>query len=224
LGTCVYLEAGTKRTFAAAKDWPGWCRSGRDEASALAALVSFGPRYAQVLRTARLGFRAPADVTTLSVSTRLKGNATTDFGAPGMALPSDADAITDAELRRLGVILGACWRSFDKAVKAARGRTLRKGLRGGGRDLKEMVQHVLEAQAAYMRALGSRYQPSEKGSAPDEIGRIRRAVLDELAGTALAKRPTKGPRGGVRWSPRYFARRSAWHILDHAWEIEDRII
>jgi hypothetical protein len=29
-------------------------------------------------------------------------------------------------------------------------------------------------------------------------------------------------RGGSRWSPRYAIRRSAWHSLDHAWEILDR--
>jgi hypothetical protein len=26
-----------------------------------------------------------------------------------------------------------------------------------------------------------------------------------------------------RWPPRYVVRRAAWHVLDHAWEIEDRI-
>ena len=25
------------------------------------------------------------------------------------------------------------------------------------------------------------------------------------------------------WPPRYAARRIAWHALDHAWEIEDRV-
>jgi len=41
--TPVYLESGSRRTFAGAIDWPGWCRSGRDEASALEALLSYGP-------------------------------------------------------------------------------------------------------------------------------------------------------------------------------------
>jgi len=51
----VYLEIGKKRTFAGAIDWPGWCRSGRDEPSALQALFDYGPRYAHVLRNTRLG-------------------------------------------------------------------------------------------------------------------------------------------------------------------------
>ena len=31
--TRVYVERGTKRAFASAADWPGWCRSGKDEAA-----------------------------------------------------------------------------------------------------------------------------------------------------------------------------------------------
>jgi hypothetical protein len=34
----------------------------------------------------------------------------------------------------------------------------------------------------------------------------------------------RGPRGGARWAPRYFVRRVAWHMLDHAREIEDRVV
>ena len=55
----AYLEIGVKRTFACAVDWPGWCRSGPDEAAALRALLEYGPRYATVVRPARLGFLAP---------------------------------------------------------------------------------------------------------------------------------------------------------------------
>ncbi len=36
----VYLEVGPRRIFAGAIDWPGWCRSGRDEETALEALVA----------------------------------------------------------------------------------------------------------------------------------------------------------------------------------------
>ena len=63
----VYLEIGKKRTFAGAVDWPGWCRSARDDGSALQALFDCGSRYARVLRAARLGFRVPADASALVV-------------------------------------------------------------------------------------------------------------------------------------------------------------
>jgi hypothetical protein len=50
----------------------------------------------------------------------------------------------------------------------------------------------------------------------------RAAILEGLAASAAGKLPAKGPRGGSRWTARYFVRRVAWHALDHAWEIEDR--
>ena len=81
----VYLEVGKKRIFAGAIDWPGWCRSGRDDESALQALVDYGPRYAHVLRTNEFGFHSPAKISAFSIVERLKGNATTDFGAPSLA-------------------------------------------------------------------------------------------------------------------------------------------
>ena len=42
------------------------------------------------------------------------------------------------------------------------------------------------------------------------------------AASAHGEVASHGPRGGVRWSARYFVRRAAWHALDHVWEIEDR--
>jgi len=40
----VVVEGGAKRVFASAVDWPGWARSGRDEAAALEALLAYAPR------------------------------------------------------------------------------------------------------------------------------------------------------------------------------------
>src|SRR5512139_1995305 len=86
----IYLEVGTRRTIAGALDWPGWCRVGQDEASALQSLVEYGPRYAKVLRSARLGFQAPDDLSAFVVKERLKGNAATDYGVPGLAPAFDS--------------------------------------------------------------------------------------------------------------------------------------
>ena len=55
----VYLEVGKKRTFAGAVDWPGWCRSGRSDEDAIAALLASAPRYAQVLAAAQTFFAIP---------------------------------------------------------------------------------------------------------------------------------------------------------------------
>src|ERR671924_2001696 len=154
----VYLEIGKKRTFAGAIDWPGWCRIGRDEESALQALVDYGPRYARVLRRARLGFRAPADASVFAVVERLEGNTTTDFGAPDVAPSRDTRPVDDVELRRFQTLLKACWRAFDAAVRAASGKELRKGPRGGGRDLDAIVLHVIEADGAYLSQIGRKFR------------------------------------------------------------------
>jgi hypothetical protein len=50
----IYLESGSKRTFAGALEWPGWCRGGKTEAAAIEALLAYAPRYAAALQTAGL--------------------------------------------------------------------------------------------------------------------------------------------------------------------------
>jgi len=220
----VYLEIGKKRTFAGAIDWPGWCRSGRDEESAIQALLDYGPRYARVLRGTTLQFQPPGDVSAFKIAERLKGNATTDFGAPDMSPSTDTLPIDAAELQRFQILLKACWRAFDTAARKAAGKKLRKGPRGGGRDLQKMISHVLEAEGSYLSALGWKLDSGRTGAAKKELGNRRQAVLDGVAAAARGEIPARGPRGGLRWTPRYFVRRATWHILDHAWEIEDRII
>lgn len=220
----VYLEIGKKRAFAGALDWPGWCRSGRDEESALRSLLEYGPRYARVLKNTRLAFQPPADVSVLTVKERLSGNATTDFGAPGIAPSSDARAVEAGELQRFEKILEACWRTLDHALEIATGRELRTGPRGGGRQVEAIVQHLLDSDAGYIGGVGWRLQPEKTAGLTEQLELARRAVLEALAASARGAIPARGPRGGLRWSPRYFVRRLAWHTLDHAWEIEDRVV
>jgi hypothetical protein len=218
----VAFEVGEKRTFAGAVDWPGWCRSGRDEKVALESLLAYGPRYAGVLRGTRLGFRAPGRRVNVRVTERLKGTATTDFGAPDAALSGDTRPVPDGDLRRFGTLLRACWRAFDGAVAAAEGVELRRGPRGGGRSLDGIVEHVLGADAGYLSRLAWRLGQVAPHDPSGELVRTREAILDALAAAARGEVEAVGPRGGRRWPPRYFVRRVAWHVLDHAWEIEDR--
>src|SRR6185437_14277665 len=56
------LEIGKTRVFASALDWPGWTRIGHDEATALEALLAYGPRYQRAMRSAHLGFQAPTNL------------------------------------------------------------------------------------------------------------------------------------------------------------------
>lgn len=219
----VYLEIGKKRTFAGALDWPGWSRSGRDEASALQALYDYGPRCGRVLRAARLGFQAPTNTSAFVVAERLVGNATTDFGAPGIAPASDAKPVRSTELQRLQKLLKACWRTIDDVVSGATGKTLRTGPRGGGRPLDDILQHLLGSDAGYLNGVGWKFKQDNASDLATQLEQTHQAILEALTASARGEIPEKGPRGGVRWKPRYFVRRVAWHTLDHAWEIEDRL-
>ncbi|HET7026206.1 MAG TPA: hypothetical protein VFI28_00795 [Candidatus Limnocylindrales bacterium] len=212
----AYLEIGSKRAFAGALDWPGWCRSGRPEERALAALVEYGPRYARVVGGLKPRFVPPIDVAGLDVVERLPGDATTNFGAPAAAPGADAEPVGTRDATRLLAILGACWSALDAAVEAAAGRELVKGPRGGGRSVEKIVDHVVGAEGGYLARIGRRFDATGLG-----IADVATASLGEVE-AAIRDGVPPSPRGGKRWTVRYFVRRSAWHILDHAWEIEDR--
>ena len=216
--TPVYLEIGSKRVFAGSVDWPGWTRSGRDEDTAIDALLAYAPRYAKVLRGTQLKFNPPSRASTLTVVERLSGNATNEFGAPDIPPSADTKPITTKDLERFQAILKASWRALDLAADAAEGKELTKGPRGGGRDLDKIVDHVLGSDESYLSRLGAKAPRSEP---PERAVRLRATILDTLERVARVGVP-EGPRGGKRWTPRYFVRRSAWHVLDHAWELEDR--
>lgn len=220
----IYLETGKKRTFAGALDWPGWCRSGSDEDSALQALLDSGPRYARAIRTSKVPFDAPDDVSHFEIAERLEGGSGTDFGAPEAVPKYDVQPLDDAELERLQELLRAIWHAFHTIVKAAEGKELRKGPRGGGRELDKIIGHVLGADAGYLSRLTWKHKYDEHADLSAELKRIQQAESEALTAAAHGELPERGPRGGKIWQPRYFVRRAAWHILDHVWEIEDRAI
>ncbi len=197
--TRVYIEVGGKRVFASAADWPGWSRSGKTPEAALEALASYAPRYASIPKLARIEF--PKDATKFDVVEKLAGNATTDFGAPGIPAKGESKTMTNVEHARHISLLEACWKYLDRVVANAPAE-LRKGPRGGGRDRDKMFQHVLDAELEYGKGIGVRLK------APD-----RRALLAGF----------RNPSSDGRWPVAYAIRRTAWHALDHAWEIEDRI-
>jgi hypothetical protein len=210
----VYIEAGNKRIFACAYDWPGWCRSAKDEAGALEALAAYADRYAPVAKRAREGFDRKS-ITSFRVVERIRGSANTDFGVPHEIAKRDTTALSAAEGERIGGLVTAAWAQFDQVVKGAPA-VLRKGPRGGGRDRDKMVDHVLAAEGAYVRKLGLRLTAPDRHDVAG-IKAFRKTVIEALIKPSNGKPPVeKG------WPQRYVARRIAWHALDHAWEIEDR--
>jgi hypothetical protein len=216
----IYLEVGPKRVFAGAIDWPGWSRSGRDEGAALEVLIAYGTRYKRAMARAASGFTPPKELTDLEVIERREGNASTDFGVPAIAPSADNDPVDAAEGRRLAAFMRASWKSLDRAADAAAGLSLRKGPRGGGRDLGQIVRHVLEAETGYLPRIGGRYRAPRGSDIVDDRDGVRTLVLETM--TARARGEPMPPSRGSTWSLRYFVRRAAWHVLDHAWEIEDR--
>src|SRR5947208_1401508 len=131
---------------------------------------------------------------------KLEGNATTDFGAPGIPAKGESKPITNVEHARLISLLEACWKYLDRVVAKAPAE-LRKGPRGGGRDRDKMFEHVLDAELEYGKGIGVRLK------APD-----RKALLAGF----------RNPKSDGRWPVAYAIRRTAWHALHHAWEMEDR--
>jgi hypothetical protein len=162
--------------------------------------------------------KAPKSVSDLEVIDRVEGDTTTDFGAPSALIDSDRRQVTDAELGRAIRQLRAAWRAFDKSVDKARGHSLAPaGPRGGGRSRQKMVEHVRGADEGYTSAVGGRSRPDGADwSVVQEnfIAAVRARNAGEL--------PDVGPRGDERWPALFAMRRSAWHALDHAWELEDR--
>ncbi|HXN78126.1 MAG TPA: hypothetical protein VN965_05065 [Candidatus Dormibacteraeota bacterium] len=204
----VYLEVGGKRSFASAAGWPGWCRSGKDEHAALEALAAYAPRYAPVAKLARVAF--PGGKPTFKVVERLEGNATTDFGAPGIPAKDELKAINPQQAERMRDLVEACWTYLDQVIAKAPA-TLRKGPRGGGRDRDAMFDHVLGAEIEYAKRIGVRLKQPDGRDKP-AVRAFRGAILEGL----------HNPNRGEKWPVPFAARRTAWHALDHAWEIEDR--
>lgn len=217
----VVIEAAAKRTFVAATDWPGWARGGKTEEGAIEAFVTYGPRYAAVIHGIA-PIRPPGKPSDLNVIEHLDGDSGTEFGIPSSTAKADLRPIDDAELARQIAILEASRRAFDTAANKAVGVSLTTGPRGGGRTLDKMVRHVVEADQAYLQQLGSK-PPRWTVESPEEYGTtIRELQVQALTARVRGEEPPNPNAVRKLWEPRYFVRRAAWHLLDHAWEIEDR--
>ena len=201
----IYLEQGQKKVFASALDWPGWARSGRSDELAIDELLAYAERYAEVAVRAGVRFPAGHDV---DVVDRVPGSMTTDFGAPAVPSVLDDEPLTATARKRQVALMRAAWDLLED-VAASAPEQLTKGPRGGGRDRDEVVDHVRGAERAYARKLGVSHPPFRTDA---EV----RAMREDLATALLAGR-TDGP-----WPAAYGIRRITWHVLDHAWEIQDK--
>ena len=214
----VMVEQGKrKRVVACAFDWPGWDRSARMGKDALAVLESYRPRYAKVAELAGHGaeFGSAGE---LDVVEQVSGIGMTDFyGVSGRAAGPEYDPMTDEECERKIALLHAAWSTFDEVAAGTRGE-LRKGPRGGGRDLEQIVRHVNGAEIdEFAPKVGVRVPLGTRDDGP-ALAAYREAFTDGLRGHHRRGEPARS------WPLQFLIRRCAWHMLDHAWEIQDRSI
>lgn len=212
-GIAVFVEAGKRRVFASALDWPGWARSGKTGELALETLAGYLPRYAPVVR--RAGLTPPSDDLVV-VETHFGVARNADFGALGEIAASETRPMETDEGTRLAALLEAAWAAFDGTVATAPA-VLRKGPRGGGRDTAQIADHVAGVQELYARKIGL-LREKAAAAGPDAPAQLRARIVAALR----APEGLVVPPGG--WPPRYAARRLAWHVLDHLWEIEDKSV
>src|SRR5256885_4158060 len=66
--------------------------------------------------------------------------------------------------------------------------------------------------------------PKGAGDGARRVADLRLAIVAALRARALGLPFAEPSRTKKLWTPRFFVRRAAWHVLDHAWEIEDRAI
>ena len=214
----VLLEIGPKgkKVVGGAMDWPGLDRAGPSEEAALARLQAYQPRYRAVAERAGLG-RAFDLSAAFEVVERTPGNTSTDWW--GIAhVPSDLEraGISDAELDQRLALLSAAWATFDEIVARAPD-ALTLGPRGGGRSRDEIVGHVLISEAGqFAHRLGVWSTMAELRTTTG-LAAHRAAVLDGFRAVQAGGK-LKG-----RWPLAFLLRRMAHHVLDHAWEIEDRL-
>ena len=213
----VMVESGKKkRVVACAFDWSGWDRSGKTEEDALRVLAAYRPRYAKVAALAGLAdeFDATGE---LAVVERREGNGMTDyFGVSGRPAEPELEQMSEGACERKIALLRATWTTFDDVASRV-SPELRKGPRGGGRERDEIVRHVNGAEIAeHATKVGVR-TPLDARLDPDALHAHREAFC-----VAIRDFNAVGPSAGKWWTVQFLIRRCAWHMLDHALEMEDR--
>lgn len=212
----VALETGPKRkkVVAVAPDWPGLERGAKSSDGAIALLRSYCPRYARVAALAEMESEFAA-MSTVDVVEEYAGVGSTDFWGISFAFSSfDQRELSRDELERELTLMRACWAFFDD-VRGRVSAEMRKGPRGGGRDRDRIASHVLYAEqdmAAKVKAAA----PQDTLVSDAGLRAYRAAYLAAIRAYHAEGRMAR------KWPLRYLIRHTAFHTLDHAWEMEDK--
>jgi len=212
----VILEIGEKRrVVAGAMDWPGLDRWGTSEDDALDRLSSYLPRYAGVAERAGVGsaFTRARDI---EVVERVPGSSSTDFwGIAHVPSQIEREVLSSADLERRLDLLRACWARFDD-VAARVSQELRPGSRSAGRSRDQIIRHVYANEPEqWSRKVGVRTE-LDVVLTPDGLATHRREYLEAIRAYYVDGKPAR------TWPIQFLVRRTAHHVMDHAWEMEDR--
>jgi hypothetical protein len=212
----VTLEIGPKgkKVAAVAPDWPGLERGAKTGEAAIERLHSYLPRYGQVAKLA--GMEAEfAALTTVDVVEHYAGTGSTDFWGISFAFSSiDRQDLSSAALERELTLLQACWAFFDD-VRSRVSAQMQKGPRGGGRDRDHIVGHTLRVEHEWAAKVG--VPPPHGALLSDEGLQAHRDAYRN----AIRALHSEGKLART-WTLRYLIRHTAYHTLDHAWEMEDK--
>jgi hypothetical protein len=212
----VILELGKKRrVVAGAMDWPGLDRWGTSEDDALAKLLSYVPRYTGVAERAGMA-SAFARARHVDVVDRVPGSSSTDFwGIAHVPSQVEREVLSVADLERRLELLRACWAYFDD-VAARASSELRPGPRSAGRSRDKIIRHVYINEPDQISRKVEVRTPPQDIMTPDGLARHRQAYLEAIRAYNAEGKPARS------WPIQFLVRRTAYHVMDHAWEMEDR--
>jgi hypothetical protein len=213
------IERGPKgkRSVAFSIDWPGWSRGAKSADLAVETLESYRERYRPVARLAKMAREFDAAGPLKIVEDKV-GTGSTDFWGISFS-PSSAEQgpMSKAEFDRGITLLRACWEFFD-GVAARVSPEMRKGPRGGGRDRDRIIRHTIRTESEdFAKQVGLRI-PEEAALTPDGLRQHRANYVAAMR----AYNAGEVKRRMRSWTLPFLIRHSAFHTLDHAWEMEDK--
>jgi hypothetical protein len=146
------------------------------------------------------------------------GTGSTDFWGISFS-PSSREhgPMGEPEFDRAIKLLRAAWSFFD-GVAARVSPEMRKGPRGGGRDRDRIIRHTITQESESFATQVGLHIPEGAALTPDGLKRHRETYVEAM------RRYNAGEfeKAMRSWTLPFLIRHSAFHTLDHAWEMEDK--